>query len=372
MYSMGKILYVKENEPEIFKKAKTFFQYSGYILYKLSGERYEDWSLSSRTCLFNIINKKFDNDLLDAAGLSGDLFPTPVKPGSAVAGILLAIAQELGLPKRIILVLCGQDQICAAVGGGIAEAGQAINSMGSVDCITPLFDRPIINDAMMDAGFACIPYVLDNHYATYAFNYSGGAMLKWYRDKFGFEAKNESEKTGMSPYILLEQNAPSNPTDLLVLPHLQGAATPYMDIEATGAVVGLTTDTDIGTLYRGLMEGAAYEAKVILDHLKKADVDIHRLVACGGGSRSGMWIQLRANVFDMPIDVLEVEEAGTLGAVIVAGTACGIYADIADGAKQLVKIKKTYYPDNDLQFYLRQYEKYKRMYTCVKEIQGRK
>ncbi len=372
MYSFSKIMWIKDNEPEIYKKADTFLQYSDFILFKLSGAKYVDWSLASRTCLFNVIEKKFDDVLLDASGIDKGIFPTPIQPGRSVAEIMPKLADELGLKKGVQLILGGQDQICAALGAGVVKSSQAVNGIGTVDCITPLFDRPIINETMADSGFSCIPYLLPDHYVTYAFNFSGGAMLKWYKDKFGMAAKSIALANNISIYNALEMQAPKEPTSLLVLPHLQGAATPYMDINAVGAVIGITIKTDTFTLYRGLLEGAAYEAKINIDALSKAGINMDRLTICGGGSRSPMWLQIRADLFNIPIDLLEVEEAGTLGAAIMAGAACGIYKDIQDGVDNLVRIKNTYYPEKKNSIiYSEQYEKYKRIYKSVKHIEGR-
>ncbi|MCD6321515.1 MAG: carbohydrate kinase [Clostridiales bacterium] len=372
MFSFSKIMWVKDNEPEVYKKAEVFLQYSDYILYKLSGSKYVDWSLASRTGLFNVIEKKFDKVLLDAAGIEAGIFPTPVQPGTAVAEMNPGTACELGLKKNVKLILGGQDQICAALGAGVLKTGMAVNGIGTVDCITPLFDRPVINSKMADAGFSCIPYMIPGHYVTYAFNYSGGALLRWYKEKFGEAVVRKLGKVESDTYSFLETLAPKEPTGLLVLPHFQGAATPYMDIDAVGAIIGLTSDTDAFSLYRGIMEGVTYEAKVNIDALKEAGVNIEKITVCGGGSRSPMWVQIRADIFDIPVDVLEFEEAGTLGAAILAGTACGLYKDLEEGVNSLVRIKKTYYPDKkNRDIYEGQYTKYKRIYENVRNIEGR-
>ncbi|MCK5130511.1 MAG: hypothetical protein KAQ68_11700 [Clostridiales bacterium] len=370
MYPFSKLMWLRDNEPDIYNNTDVFLQYSDFILFMLSGEKYVDWSLASRTCMFNVIDKQFDDFLLDGARLDRSIFPEPVQPGLPVASMRKNVAESLGITSTVQLVLGGQDQICAALGAGVLKDSQAVNGIGTVDCITPLFNRPILNDAMADSGFSCIPYMLPNHYVTFAFNYSGGALLKWYKDKFSKAILHNLDKN-KSAYSEMEKQAPKEPTDLLILPHLLGAATPYMDIDAVGAIIGLTNNTDAAQIYRGLLEGMAYEAKTNIDALKKAGVIIDRLTICGGGSRSPMALQIRADLFDMPVDVLEVEEAGTLGAAIMAGTACGLYKDIQDGVDHLVRIKKTFYPnDKNSAIYKAQYEKYQRVYPCIKQIQG--
>jgi xylulokinase len=350
----------------------TFLQYSDFILYRLTGEKAVDWSLASRTLVFNVTEKRWDPVLLEAAGLRADQFPRPVQAGVPLAPVLPSVAREIGLTERTVALLGGQDQIGAVVGGGAMEPGVALNGTGSVDCITPIFDAPNTGQAMRRFSFACVPFIRPDYYVTYAFSFYGGALLKWYRDRFGQAAMAAAAARNMSVYAYLESTAPPEPTGILVLPHFSGAATPYMDIHSVGAVVGLTADTDGAALYRALMEGVAYEMRVNLDCLREAGVPVRRLIASGGGSRSPMWMQMRADLFDLPVAVPEVEEAGTLGAAVMAGAACGVYRDVADGVKRLVRIRRTYTPDPVRhEQYMEIFERYRRMYRCVKQIMGR-
>ncbi len=369
MYSASKLLWIKENEPDIYKEADAFLQYGDFILFKLTGEKKVDWSLASRSMLFNVREKIWDDVLLDGAGIEKDLFSESVQAGKAISEVLSEAARRTGFPEGTIVLLGGHDQVAAAVGAGVLKNGQAVNGMGSVDCVTPVFDRPILNEKMGKFGFACVPYVIDNHYVTYAFNFSGGSLIRWFRDKFCEAEVTLANKKGISMFDLMDPRAPDGPTGLLVLPHWQGAATPYMDINAVGAIIGMDMKVDKYVLYRAIMEGTTYEMKLNMMRLAEAKVKINRLIACGGGSRSTVWLQLRADIFNLPIDVLEVNEAGTLGSAIMAGSACGLFNSIEDGINRFVRIRKTYNPNPKThQQYLEQYNKYELMYENIKNI----
>ncbi|MDX1357332.1 MAG: FGGY-family carbohydrate kinase [Clostridia bacterium] len=360
MYSVAKLMWLMDNKPEVISSAFKFLQFSGFAAYKLCGATVEDYSLASRTMAFNILEKKWDDVLLQATDIPPALFPTVIRTGE-IAGILTSeMSLETGLPKNTPVVLGGHDQITAAVGAGTIKRGMAVNGIGSVDCITPVFEKLIVNRKMQEYGYACVPFVFDGHYVTYAFNYAGGALVGWYKDTFNVKTTDD-EISALS----------SDPTGILVLPHIMGAATPYMDTHAKGAILGLSTDTDELTLFRAMLEGAAYEAKVNIDCLSESGININRLTACGGGSRSRPWLQLRADLFNLPIDVLEFEEAGTIGAGIIGGTACGMYESIEDGVSQLVKISGTIYPDKaNHERYMHFYGKYKKLYEGVKSVMG--
>ena len=358
MYSAAKLMWLKEYEPEVIENAYKFLQYCGYVCFRLTGEIREDYSLCSRTMMFNVFEKKWDDVLLKAAGLDSELFPEPIQTGIRAGEVVGTVARKLGLPNALPVILGGHDQIAATVGCGVLEPGTAANGMGSVDCITPVFGQESINFEMQKHNYGCVPFVIDNHYVTYAFNFGGGSLLKWYKENFGRES-----------FEKMSENMCEEPTGILVMPHIMGAATPYMDTGSTCAVVGLGIDTDRYTFYKAMMEGIAFEAKINIDCLAGSVIKVGRLRACGGGSRSQARLQINADVLGLPIDVLETEEAGTLGAAIIAETALGVYPDIKDSAARLVKVKKTICPRHEKHLaYMEIYEKYKRMYEGMRYI----
>lgn len=369
MYSLSKILWLKENKPSLFNTASAFLLIADYILYRFTGKKCTDYSLATRTMLFNIQEKKWDAELLSAAGLKETFFATPVQTGTQVGIIIPEIAKLTGFSPNLLLIAAGQDQISTAIGSGAIFTGQAVNGMGSVDCITPVFDKSRLSKAMSRYGFSSIPYLSIDQYVTYAFNFSGGALLRWYRDQLGFQEMKEATEQGCSAFEILEKQTPKEPTGLLVLPHFQGAATPYMDPDSLGAIIGLSINTTKGAIYRALMEGVAFESKINLLAIKQLGIEIEQLIVCGGGSRSPLWLQIKADILDLPIAVTEHEETGTLGAAILAGVASGVYHNIQDGVKKAVRIAKTMVPNKETnRIYEELFVKYQRVYQHIKQI----
>ena len=372
MYTISKVMWIKENMPELYSKIWKVMLFEDFILYRLGGVVSIDYSLASRTMAFNIKEKNWENIILNEAGIKNDIFSEPVPSGTVVGTIKPNLAEKLGLSRKVKLVTGGHDQVCAATGGGIFQEGVAIDSTGTVECITPAFNKPLLNEKMLNYNFACVPHARQDMYVTYAFNFTGGSLLKWYRDNFAKIYKKRAEKKGKNVYQILDEQAAENPTDLLVLPHFAGAGTPFMDMSARGAVLGLSFDTDDSKFYRGLLEGVTYEMLYNIECLEKAGIEIKSLKAVGGGARSELWLQIKADIMGRKISALDVEEAGTLGTVILAGTATGIYKSIDKAAKSLISIKKEYYPDKENhEKYMEQYQKYKKMYEMVKEVMER-
>lgn len=369
MYSAGKMMWFNENEYNIFKRIKKCFFIADYILYTLGGEHYTDYSLASRSMAFDVLNKKWWNEMLAYIGIDERTLPKPVPTGSIVGTISSDIALETGLPQGVKLVIGGHDQITNALGAGVLEAGSAVNVIGAVDCITPAFSMNETNVSLAKYNFPCVPYINNELYVTYAFNMTGGSLLKWFRDNFSIDLVAAAKKTGVSAYDLLGNSMPSKPTNILVLPHFSGTGTPYMDVSSKGAILGLSFDVNRGQMYRALLEGEAYEMNLNLGCLEASGVTIDELRTVGGGSRSDLWMQIRADIMRRKVVCLNVEEAGTLGSAMLAGIATGVYTNLKEARNALVKIKKVYYPDiNNGKIYKENYKKYKKLYKKVREV----
>jgi Sugar (pentulose and hexulose) kinases len=369
MYSICKIMWIKRHMPEVYEKTWKFLLFADFILFKLGAAPHTDYSLAARTMAFDVVNKRWSCEILDCAGIKENKLGEPVQAGTIVGEISKKSSEELGLPKGVILVAGGHDQPCAALGAGVIKSNLAVDGLGTTECITPSFDRPIISDAMAESGFACVPHVVGGMYVTYAFTFTCGSMLKWYRDNFGLVYMKEAEEAGISIYDMLIEKAAKRPSDIFVLPHFAGAATPYMDSGAKGAIVGLNIDTRAEDIIKAILEGITFEMMVNVERLENINVKVDELRVVGGLSKSELYLQLKADIMGRTVKTLCISEAGTLGVAILAGTASGIYSSHEEAVKGLVKIKREYHPDPKMhELYMERYLTYKRIYPAVKQI----
>lgn len=369
MYSISKIMWLKTHRPEAYNKTWKFLLFADFILFKLGAKPHTDYSLAARTMAFDIINKRWSPEILECAGVEEDKFGEPVQAGSVVGEISPSIADELGLPKGIVLVAGGHDQPCAALGAGVIKSDLAVDGLGTTECITPAFDRAIISDSMARSSFACVPHVIKDMYVTYAFTFTSGSMLKWYRNNFGSVYMEESMRTNTNLYDLIINKATPGPAEIFVLPHFAGAATPYMDTEAKGAIVGLNINTKAEDITKAILEGITYEIMVNVEKLGEAGIKVDELRAVGGLAKSDAFLQLKADMMGRKVSTLHISEAGTLGVAILAGTASGVYKNTADAVQKLVRKKKVFYPDEKLhEIYRERFQTYKRIYPAVKTI----
>jgi xylulokinase len=369
MYSLSKILWLKRNEPDIYERTWKFLLFSDYTLFRLGARPCTDYSLAARTQAFDVVAKSWSAEMLDGAGVDADKFGEPVQAGTVIGKLKKELAGELGIPADALLVAGGHDQPCAALGAGVIGPGVAVDGLGSTECITPAFDHPVINDATARSGFACVPHVVAGLYVTYAFTFTCGSVLKWYRDRLSGDRRGEAEARGIDVFDLLVEEAAARESPLLLLPHFAGAATPYMDAGSVGAIVGLTIDTTGRDIARAILEGVTYEIMVNMERLEAAGIAVDELRAVGGLSKSAAFLQLKADMMGRSIIALDVGEAGTLGVAILAGVASGMFPSLGGAVSSLVRKKRQFEPDLGAHArYLERFEAYKRMYPAVKSI----
>lgn len=375
MFSLPKLMWLKEKEPEIYAKASYVFLMEDYVVYHLTGKRKIDYSLATRTMGFDIRKLTWSKEIFDAAGLDTELFSEPVPTGTVAGTVKKAVAEKTGLSEGTKIVCISHDQIAAAVGAGVFNSDIGVDGAGTVECITPIYDEIPDMQVMAKGNYAVVPYVIPGKYVCYAFSYTGGALMQWCVDTLAKLEKEQAKQQGISVNELLEKEYSSmhgeEPSGLLVLPHFAGAATPYMDIEAKGAVLGLTTVSTAADIYRGCMEGVVYEMVLNMEWLKDSGIHFEKLHATGGGAHSATWMQMKADMLDKEIISLETVDAGTVGSAMLTGIAVGCFKDLEDAAKKMVRKIGTYKPRKEMhEKYMKIYQRYAGVYQAVRPLVG--
>ena len=223
---------------------------------------------------------------------------------------------------------------------------------------------------MSKGYFSVVPYVIPGKYVAYAFSYTGGALIQWCLNTFAKAEAEEAKKKGISVHTLLEQQYEGQePTGLLVLPHFAGAATPYMDTGSRGAILGLSAGTTLPEIYRACMEGVAYEMRLNYDALADSGIHFTKLHATGGGAKSRVWMQMKADILNLPITSLKTSDAGTVGSAMLTGVAVGVFRDLKEAAAVMVRQRETFDPDpRRHEQYMQIYERYRKVYQAVRPL----
>lgn len=352
MYSMPKIMWIKKNMPAEYKKAKHILLMQDYVIYMLSGVCQIDYSLAARTICFDIKNRCWSDEILDFCDVDKNLLSTPVPSGTVAGTIKKEIAQKLGIDEGIKIVSGCHDQIAAMTGAKVFECEQVMDGTGTVECVPVIMEDIPKDFSLFEKGYSFAQHI-NGKYACYVLSYAGGATLKWFRD-------NISDK----PYSELDKMVKEKPSDLMIMPHFAGAATPYMDSDSKAAIIGLTFEHGLADIYKALMEGTAYEIRLNLEILKDYGIEPKMLIATGGGARSDVWLQIKADVLGVAVTALDGLEIGGAGTAYLAGKAVGMYDEMT-----LTNERKVFYPNEENhRFYNSQFEKYKKIYSSVSEL----
>ena len=361
-YSLSKMLYTKKIAA---KSVWKFLFIAGYICWKLTGKAYCDVSLACRSLLYDVKGRCWSEELIRKTGIDRDTLPEVLPTGGKVGMMLPEIAEKLGLSEGIQVVMGSHDQIVNALGAGVAKVGDAVDTTGTCECIEPLYAEIPESLDFQRVNFACVPYLEDRGYVTYAYNISAGSVVRWYRDALAYHLKED----GRSIYDVLNDLCPAEPTNLMVLPFLQGmGGTPDVDVNATGLIAGLTTQTRLPDIYRAILEGVTFEMRYNQEKLNEAGVKFDRLFACGGGARSPAWLQIKADILGCPIIPVKSEETGAMGSAIL-GFAAVTGESPFEIAKGFWRYAKPVEPIAEyVEIYNRRYELYKTLRTFYKEI----
>ncbi len=363
MFSVYKLLWIMENQKERYACADKLFLIGDYFGYLLTGKRAIDYSLASRTGAFDVRAKKFAEEFLKELDIPRALFSSPMPAGSVVGTVLPEAADEYHLPRDCVLVLGSHDQICASLGACALEAGAAVDGMGTVECLTVLFDRLPEDPAFGAKGYPFVPYAVDGLYCTYVLNTTCGSVVNWFRKKIVRDHRGEEENF----FAYMEKRMGDTPSEVLLLPYFAGAATPRQDENAKGAFLNLTLGTQDADLYRAILEGAAYEMRLNMNAVGEFGIAVREAIATGGGAKSDRWLQIKADVQGIPYYALRSAEGGLCGLALLQAVAAGSAKDLPSAAKIFVKRNRKYLPQKQ-EGYERNFEKYRKLYDLLKEI----
>lgn len=371
--TLPKLLWLRRHEPDLWAGADRFLLYEDYVLGRLSDGRYAAIShcLASRTQMVDLVEGRWADDILEACGIDrGRLAPLAPAQGGIVGEMSSSVAAGIGLPGPIPLVSGGHDQACAALGSGVTVPGAAMVSTGTAEVVEVAMAAPALTEGLRRGNISVYRHVVPGLYLAMTLNHSGGLALRWFRDTMCAGEVRLSETLGRDAYDLILADAPDGPTDLLALPHLAGSGTPWLDTRSRGTILGLSFATTRADLAKAILEGLTFELRVNLDLLAESGIAIDALNAVGGGARSRLWLQLKADICRLPLRVPRVTEAACLGAALLAGVGAGVYPDPAAAVALAVRPEETIAPDPaSAAAYDARYALYRRVYPAVKPLQ---
>ena len=363
------MMWLKENEPEIYKKTWKFVLYEDFIFYKLGLEPTISHSLAGLTMAFDSKNRKWSDLVLDAAGVDKRLLSTPMASGEVVGTIRDDVADDLGLPRGTKAVTGGFDQAMSALGGGLVRGGASTLCFGTIECVTTAFPEFTSDPALLKYNHPQYCHVIKDQYITIGFCFTAGALLKWYRDTVAAEDVRRAKEKGLDVFRMMIEESIDEPSRSLALPHFVGSGTPWMDARSRGAFVGMSLGTSRAEMVKTMLDSISYETRLNIETVEEAGIPVGSLNLFGGGARNDKLPQVKADILEREIRALAITETGALAGALLAGHAIGIYDDIGTAVDHLIKPRKVFTPSGrNRDMYRSLYAIYKKLYPALKEI----
>lgn len=360
-FTLPKLLWVRDNEPANFEKAKKMLLPKDYVRFKLTGEHATEVSDASGTGLLDVVTRRWSGPMIERLKLDSSLLPD-VKESVDVSGtITKAAAKATGLKEGTPVVGGAGDQAASGIGNGIVKSGVASCTIGTSGVVFAYLDRPQYDPTGRVHTFC---HAVRGKWHVMGVTQGAGLSLQWFRNHF---------TAGMDYDALVAeaQQAPPLSHGLYWLPYLMGERTPHLDAIARGGWIGLTAKHGRGDLVRSIIEGVSYSLKDCLGVIEGMGVDVNAVRASGGGAKSLFWRQMLADIFRRGISTLENSEGSAYGAALLALASAGEYKNVEELCEAAVKEKDCLIPSvHESAAYDRGYEVFSVLYPTLKPVYG--
>lgn len=359
-YITPKMLWIKENEPDVYRKAYKFLQSNGFVVYKLTGQFTQDKSQGYGFHFFNIAKGVYDDDVCRQIGLDINKAADIFECCQVVGGVTEAAAKSTGLLAGTPVVAGGLDAAASTLGAGVIEPGQTQEQGGQAGGMSIDVDSPIIEPRLI-LGYHVIP----DTWLLQGGTVGGGGALRWFAEQLGYFESCVAKQRDTSVYAIIDEEAscvPAGGSGLIFLPYMAGERSPIWNPRAKGVFFGLSYDKTRAHMARAVMEGCAYALRHNIEVGEQAGAAVDKLISVGGAAKSDVWTQIKADVTKKEIQVPYADDATALGAALLAGVGIGVYKDFRDAVARTVRIRKIYKPNPD------NFSLYDKLYSIYREI----
>jgi xylulokinase len=359
-YSMPKIAWIKRFQPELYEQTAYFFTWADFVFFMLGGKAGSNYSLAGRSLLFNVKSNEWDRQLFEYLDLDIKKFPQPVQSGTFLGYVKPNIAEKLSLSKSVSIISGGHDQCCATLGCGITgNSRSAMYGMGTFICVVTAFSDFPDAKTMYNNKMHIEHHVVPGSYVSFIYNQSGGALIKWFRETF-YSRGTEHAESLLPDYDNMFGEISDRPDDLLVYPGWGATGPPDFQQGGQGRISGLSFSHSRGDILRAILEGISFYIRECFEKLVFPFKNTDLLVATGGGCVSKIWLQITADVMGKPVIRNSVNEAGSMGAAIIAGVGSSVFKSYDEAVNQMIHKELEIVPDIvKNEFYRKKFELYK-------------
>jgi xylulokinase len=366
-WTAAKILWVKNNEPEVYEKVAHILLPKDYLRFVLTHEYATEVSDASGMQLLDVPNRKWSDELLSVFEIDKNWLGKVYESCEVTGKLTKAMADELGLCEGTIVVGGAGDNAGAAIGTGVCEDGKAFTTIGTSGVVFAHTSNISIDPkGRVHTCCAAVP----NSWHVMGVTQGAGLSLKWFRDNFCNAEKETAKYMGVDEYYLMDKQAESVPVGanrLLYLPYLMGERTPHLDPNARGVFFGLSAMHTKKEMLRAVMEGVSYSLRDCVEVFREMDINVSDMMACGGGGSSPLWRSMLADLYNCPVKTASSKEGPALGVALLSMVGAGIYSSVPEACKAVVRTDKVQEPNSaTVPEYEKFYQLYREIYPALK------
>ena len=367
-YTGGKILWLRDEEPDNFAKMKVFVCPKDYIRFRMTGRIGIDVSDASGTGFYDVKNRRWSDGLIELAGLSKAIFPEAHESTELAGTVTREVAELTGLPEGLNCYYGGGDAVIQTTGAGLVKPGVlgvVIGTSGNVSMALDKYEDNPNGDLQLFCGNE------PGLWLAFGCTLTAGGAYRWYRDEMCGEEDARAKAEGRNVYDVMGEDAETSVPGahgVVFTPYLTGERCPYPDPNARGSFYGLTLGTKKGDIIRSVMEGVTYSLRQLVDIMGKFATN-EKVYTSGGGSVSPLWRQMQADIFNLPVYTMSAaSEGGAYGAIMVAGVGAGIWSSLGEAVKVITPETETLPNPANQAAYNDTYEIYCRLYHALKPV----
>lgn len=368
-YTTGKIVWYKENLPDIYGRIDKILQSNSFIVYRMTGVISQDVSQGYGLHCFDIRKGRWDQAMCASLGVDPGILPEIVPSHEVVGAITHDAAAMMGLREGTPVVAGGLDAACGTLGAGVLHTGQTQEQGGQAGGMSICMD-----ECHADPRLILSFHVAPDRWLLQGGTTGGGGAMRWFCEQLGYRERERALEKGASPLAYLDDLAKTVPAGcdgVVFLPYMAGERSPIWDEKAKGVFYGLDYAKTKAHMVRAVMEGVAYSLRHNLEVAYSIGAEVSMMRAMGGSANSRFWTQMKADITGRPIEVPASDTATTLGAAILAGVGVGVYRDFDEAVQKTVSIRRRHEPDEMKDAYDRGYDTYIELYAALKDLMER-
>lgn len=358
-FTLPKILWVKEKEPQIFERSNLFMLPKDYLRYRITGAIHMEYSDAAGTLMLDVAKREWSQEVLETFGLIPEFCPPLVESHDFVGTVIPEFAEVTGLSKATKVFAGGADNACGAIGSGILSEGKTLCSIGTSGVVLSYEER---NDLDFEGKVHYFNHGEENAYYTMGVTLAAGYSLSWFKDTFATEEAFDQFLAGIN-----EVQVGSN--GLLFTPYIVGERTPHADSNIRGSFIGVDAAHERKHFARAVLEGITFSLNETIEIFRNSGKSIETIISIGGGAKNETWLQMQADIFNARIEKLTSEQGPGMGAAMLAAYGCGWFESLKECADSFVKTAKSYEPiPENVEVYQKLFALYQQVYTQTKNL----